>query len=207
MKKGRGRPPNQETIERRRIEEMFKNPPHYFNQADLDDQDAMLKNMDETKVIILSDYKSYPTVPHSHIFEMASIGDESLHGYESLIIKNNERLMDDIHIDRQTGSIATKENAHKIAIKLYEENKILLERMQPFGKLSKNQVATIIKSQWNHIPPEQRKEGEEDLDRRGVEGFGLDSKKIPSIRTIERHISLGSPFTQQKVRQSSRDKK
>jgi hypothetical protein len=201
MKKGRGRPPNQETLERRRIEEMFKNQPQYFNQADLDDQDAMLKNMDETKAKILSDYKSYPTVPHIHIFEMASIGDESLHGYESLIIQNNERLMDDIQIDRHTGSMETKENAHKNAIKLCKQNKILLSRMKPSGNLSKNQVATIIKSQWNHIPPEQRKDGEEDLDRRGVEGFGLDSKKIPSIRTIERHIDLGFPLIMQKVRQ------
>ena len=207
MKKGRGRPPSQETIERHRIEEMFKNRPQHIKQADFDDQDAMLKSMDAACRDLLSHYKSYPTIPQSHIYEMASIGDEAMHSYESLIIQNNERLMDDIHIDRQKGSQETQSNSQKTARALCEKNKILLERMQPFGRLSKNQVASIIQSQWEYIPTESRQAGEENLKCRGILGFGSNSKKIPSIRTIERYISLGSPFTQQKVRQGSRDKK
>ncbi len=207
MRKGRGRPPNQKTIEMHRIEEMFKNSPKHSKKAKLDEQNAMLKNMDEIKLKILSDYKSYPTVPHSHIYEMASIGDESLNGYESLIIQRDERLMADIRINRQTGSQETQSNSLKTAKTLCEKNRILLSRMKPSGNLSKNQVATKIKSQWDHIPPEQRKEGEEDLVNRGVEGFGVDSKKIPSVRTIERHIDSGFPFLKQKVRQGSWIKK
>jgi hypothetical protein len=207
MKKGRGRPPNQETIERRRIEEMFKNPPQYINQADVSELHTIIKSLDEAERQMLGDYKSYPTISHSHIFEMASIGDESLQGYDLPIIARDVSLKNDIQVDRQKGSIETKENAKKIAIELCKKNKILLERMKPFGKLSKNQVALKIQTQWNHIPSELLQAGEEGLDRRGVEGFGSDNEKIPSLRTIERYIGIGSPFTQQKVRHGSWDKK
>jgi hypothetical protein len=207
MKKGRGRPPSQETIEMRRIEEMFKNQPEHIKQADLTHQDGMLKNLDETEAKILSDYKSYPTVPHSHIFEMASVGDESLQGYDLLIIERDDSLKNDIQIDRQTGSNVTKENAAKIAKELCEKNKILLERMKPFGNLSKSETAKRIKAQWKDIPVESRQPGEENLACRGVDDFGSEPGKIPSVRTIERYIDIGSPFTQQRVRQGSGHKK
>ena len=126
MKKSRGRPPRQETLVRRHVLTVLSGT---ITQDEKLIQDNMLCNMAKTEKEIISHYKSYPTIAKSHIFAIASIGDESLHGYESLIIQNNERLMDDIHIDRQTGSIETKENAHKIAINLCEKNKILLERM------------------------------------------------------------------------------
>ena len=186
---------------------MLKNPPHYINQADFSEPHTIIKSLDEAERQILSDYKSYPTISHSHIFEMASIGDESLQGYDLPIIARDDSLKNDIQIDRQTGSNVTKENAAKIAKELCEKNKILLERMKPFGNLSKSETAKRIKAQWKDIPVESRQPGEENLVCRGVDDFGSENGKIPSVRTIERYIDMGSPFTQQRVRQGSGHKK
>jgi hypothetical protein len=73
MKKSRGRPPSQQTIERHRIIEMLKNPPQYINQAEVSELHTIIKSLDEAERKMLGDYKSYPTISHSHIFEMALI--------------------------------------------------------------------------------------------------------------------------------------
>ncbi len=204
MKKSRGRPPRQETLVRRHVLTVLSGT---ITQDEKLIQDNMLCNMAKTEKEIISHYKSYPTIAQSYIFAIASIGDESLQGYELSIIERDKRLMNQVQNYHQKGSQETQLNSQKTAQELCEKNSILLSRMKPAGKLSKNRVASIIESQWKCVPPELRKDGEEDLDRRGVDVSGSDRKKIPSIRTIERYIDLGSTFTKEKVRQGSRDKK
>jgi hypothetical protein len=204
MKKGRGRPPSQETLVRRQVIDVLSGT---ISKEEKLDQERMLCNMAKTEKEILSHYKSYPTIAKSHIFEMASIGDESLQGYEFSIIEQYKGLMNQIQSNRKEGSIENKINSQQTAKKLCEKNRILLSRMRPYGNLSKNHIAKKIHSQWDCIPPELRKEGEEDLLHRGVDVSRSDSKKILSIRTIERYIDLYSTYTKEKVRQASLDKK
>jgi hypothetical protein len=207
LKKGRGRPPSRETLEKQRVDELLKNIPKHLTQEDRDSLDAILSSMEDAERKLLSDYEAYPTVPRSHIFEMASVGDESMIGYEHLILEQENKLIQQAIRNRHKGGAEYHQNTNIRATQLCEKNRILLEKMKPLGHLSKNRVATIIHEQWDRMPLGNRQPGEEFMDRRGLEDSGKNASKIPSIRTIERYIDCGSPFRQHRVRQSSSIKK
>jgi len=206
-KKGRGRPPSQETLEKLRMEELLKNKPDYLSNVKNGWQDAMLRSMEDSEREVLRNFESYPTIPRSHIFEMASLGDESMVGHEDLILERDNKLRQDAVRNRHKGGDESKQIANNRAKLLCEKNRILLEKMKPLGRLSKNRVATIIHDQWNDMPFGNRQPGEESMERRGVEDLGINAGKIPSVKTIERYIDFGSPFSQHRVRQSSFIKK
>jgi hypothetical protein len=207
LKKGRGRPPSQETLEKRQVYELLKTIPKHITQEEKDSQDVMLRNLEDAENEVLSEYESYPTIPQSHIYEMASLGDESMVGHEDLILERDIKLRQDAISNRHKGGDESKQIANNRAKLICEKNRILLEKMKPLGHLSKNHVATIIYDQWDRMPLGNRQPGEENMDRRGVEDLGMNASKIPSIRTIERYIDCGSPFSEYRVRQSSSIKK
>ncbi len=206
-KKGRGRQPSLETLENQRVDELFKTSPHHMSHEKADSLDAMLRNLEDAESEVLSDYESYPTIPRSHIYEMASLGDESMAGHEDLILERDSKLRQDAISNRHKGGDESKQIASDRAKLLCGKNRFLLEKMKPLGRLSKNRVATIIHDQWDRMPLGNRQPGEENMDRRGLEDLGMNAGKIPSIRTIERYIDCGSPFSQHRVRQSSSIKK
>jgi hypothetical protein len=178
-----------------------------MSHEEADSLDVILRNLEDAESEVLSDYESYPTIPRSHIYEMASLGDESMIGHEGLILERDSKLRQDAISNRHKGGDERKQIANSRAKLLCEKNRILLEKMKPLGRLSKNRVATIIQDQWNDIPLGNRLPGEEGMDRRGIEDLGINAGKIPSVKTIERYIDFGSFFSQHGVRQSSFIKK
>ncbi len=175
---------------------MLANVPARVSQQNSSELVEWIASMDRTKDEILSDYHSYPTIPHDHIFEVASLGDDALSGHEERILKNEAKLHQDAVEYRNLGGEEREKSTSARDTELCQKNRILLERVRPFGPLSLTSAAKIIQSQWTCIPPESRVPGEEKLDRRGVAWTGEDATKIPGIRTIVRAIEKASPFPQ-----------
>lgn len=211
MKKGRGRPPKPETLERRelesRMEQFFSSAPSRIKQQNSDHLFEWLAGMDRAKDEILHDYLGYRNFTHAHIFNMASLGHELLSGHEHVILEEDSRLHQDAGGYRDTGGKVREKDATANAVALCQKNRILLERVKPLGPLSPTSAAKIIRSQWSHIPPESRTPAEKGLDCRGVVWAGKKDGHVPSIKTIVRAIEKESPFLQHRKRQSSGPKK
>lgn len=171
IKKNRGRPPSAETIERRCIEEMLNNrPAHLPKMTDKEKQQAE-DSFNASEIIrkqILSDIKTSVIIPDEHAYAMASLGDESLEGYEEKIIKQDTEYRKLIKEIRANGTRGTRVNAEKKIGELYEKNKSLIDKIKPYGPLTINGVARKIIMEWP---------------RRGVV-----SDQAPSERTIRTHL-------------------
>jgi len=192
MRKGRGRPPSQETLARRHVLTVLSGT---ITQDEKLIQDNMLCNLAKAEKEILSHYKSYPTIAKSHIFEMHSLDHESMIGHEKSIIQKDKAFINAAKVARRLGGRHHHQTREIISKSLIENNKILLSKMKPFGRLSKHFVAKKIHSEWTYISPKNKLQGEENLKSRGVKGFGLDSNKKLCVKTIERYIDIGVLLT------------
>jgi len=196
VKKPKGRPKSAETIERERIEEMFKNSPPYLIMTAAKKQwmDELIANGELTQLEILKDYKTSPSIPDNHAYAMASLGDESLRGREAEIISRDNQLRKDAQRNREAGAAATKTIALKRATELCKKNRILVERLAPTGVLSASDIAKKILKEWSLIPMGSKLPGEPDsLTERGVGG------DPPTERTIRSYLRQASPLDQHRV--------
>jgi hypothetical protein len=151
VKKPRGRPPNAATIERRRIEEILKNPPAYLLPITDDEKQQVEDSFKASEIIrkqILRDYKTSVIVPDDHAYRMASLGDESMEGYEGKIIKQDAKYRKLIKKNRNNGTKGTRAAAEKKVEELYEKNKSLIDKIKPNGPLTINGVARTIIMDW-----------------------------------------------------------
>ena len=122
----------------------------------------------------------------SHAYNMASLGDESLIGYERLIISADASHREAIPERKLRGTQATRDGALDRAATVRFINSVLLERMTPRGRLSVEQVAQIIRRGWDQIDPADRKQGEPAaLKKRGCGG------PTPCAKTIRSYITGG----------------
>ena len=144
-KKPRGRPPkNPETLERERFELMLKNlpehlknlPPHF---------DINIEEMDAIEKDLLSGYS--PTIPHDLIYKLASLGDDSLYGYEDIIINEYNQLIQVLTDGQKQGANATAEKALTRAHKVWDSNQDLVNRIDR-KNLTIHTASMIIIANW-----------------------------------------------------------
>ena len=206
MKKGKGRPPKPETIELRRIETLLNNvPPHIKKLAPNSHDLGMLESIEYDRQQILSDYQGYPTLPRSHIFKMAFIGEEAIFGREAELLQTNaellqkhEELVDKAKGYRKKGAAAYRKLANERAEDLCNKNSDLLARMQPLGPLSLADVVRKIQKFWFEFQPVSRLINEMHLDRRGIVSVA-GVEEVPSAKTIGRYIRKASPFKEHRT--------
>lgn len=181
----RGRPISESTKEKRRLDEMFANPhDHIKEMSEAENRDVreMLGNMEEVRKEILKTYKHSATTPNQHAYDMASIGDEMLEGYEEIILQRDKEYETRSRNFQQTGGKETKKTADTKAKEIYRLNKALIDKIKPLGPHSVTSAAKIILLDWN---------------KRGIHG------EIPSERTIRNLIIRGSPHPEHKVGKGS----
>jgi hypothetical protein len=181
----RGRPISEPTKEKRRLEEMFANPPDHIGEmteAENRDVQDMLDNMEGVRKEILKTYKHSATTPNQHAYDMASIGDEMLEGYEERILQRDKEYETRARDFQQSGVKETKKAADTKAKEIYKLNKSLIDKIKPLGHHSVTSAAKIILLDWN---------------KRGIHG------EKPSERTIRNLIIRGSPHPEHKVGKGS----
>jgi hypothetical protein len=185
----RGRPISEPTKEKRRLEEMFANPPDHIGEmteAEKRDVREMLLNMEEVRKEILKTFKHSATTPDQHAYDMASIGDEMMEGYEERILQRDEEYETRARNFQKSGSEEAKTVADIKAKKIYKLNKSLIDKIKPLGHHSVTSAAKTILNEWN---------------KRGIDG------EKPSERTIRNLIIRGSPHPEHKVGKGSLQKK
>lgn len=178
--KKRGRPPSQKTLEKRRIDEMLRNPPEHiraFQAVRGQDRDMRALNGEEVRLQLLKDYKHSATTPNQHAYDMASVGEDPNSAYETSILNNDLLYQEQTDANQFAGGQAMRANAQHLANKLWEKNKTLLERSAPLGRVSHSHAANIILNDWKN------------------KGFG---GPPPTERTIRRYIKLGSPYKEER---------
>ena len=169
----RGRPPSEATIEKRRIEEFLKNPPAHIpplNEDEKREMDSMLDSLNNAEREILRQYRPSATIPKSHAYEMASLGDESLQGLESEIIARDQQYQIDAESTRSKGGRARGNEPNFRAHRLAEINEDLIEKINS-GEISSGEAARRIHNRWQE---------------RGIPGISQLSQK-----TLERYIKRG----------------
>ena len=168
-KRNRGRPKNPATIERQATERWLYNLPKHCK---LIPEESFTKEWSEStervRQQILSDYKHDATVPDYHAYEMASLGDESMFGFEKGIMERGQFYRARCKENRASGTLRNSQKSMEKARWLCEDNSDLLERMETPNGPSLNSIVTMIVDHW---------------DERGV------TEEPPSKRTLTRWIN------------------
>lgn len=181
----RGRPKSSATLERERIKEMFAQMPPFLpnGESELMRQlKASMPQVEEIERQILRDYKHDASVPSSHAYAMASVGDEAMSGYDSLILAQDEAHRQRIANQRKSGTNTQKKNARDRAEKIVEKNKLMLSELVGARGKSVCVAAKKIRGEWSHVTIAQRVKGEV-LTARG------DANPAPSLRTLREWIT------------------
>ena len=149
--KKRGRPKSKLTLEIERQEKMFaevsKKYPLTKEQKDL--YEAMEKSGEEARKQILKNFKTHKIIPDDHAYTMASLGDESLEGYEDQIIAQDNYYKQKIKKSTARGGETLSEEADARAKSLWSINKDLIERINKKDKkLKLHGAATMILNEW-----------------------------------------------------------
>jgi len=166
----RGRPVSEGTIEKRRIKELLENPPAHvrpMSEGERREIDCMLDSFGKVEKEILRQYRTSATIPKSHAYEMASLGDEALQGFESAIVSRDQQYQVDAGRARSKGGQARGEEPSFRAQKVAEINKDLIEKVKS-GEMRFGEAARRIHDRW---------------ETRGAPGF-----RQPSKKTLERDI-------------------
>jgi hypothetical protein len=166
----RGRPASAATIERRRIAELLSNlPAHAKFKSDETAREIqnLLENLEAAERQILRQYRTSATIPKSHAYEMASLGDESLRGFESEIIARDQQYQMESERARSRGGQARGDGPTSRAKRLAEINTDLIQKVDS-GEMSSREAARRIHKRW-------QKRGVPDLPQ-------------PSQKTLERDV-------------------
>jgi len=159
----RGRSKGSETLERERVEALLKNPPTYtlsITEQEKQRWNDFINNSEEAQRTILEDCS--PLLPHSLIYALGSLGDESMHGVEKIILDKFATYKNKETTGRIKGADETASQADVNAERLWTKNSVLARRIQS-GNLTLNGASKIIFDDWEN---------------KGIEGGR------PSIKTI-----------------------
>ena len=188
LKRNRGRPKSLLTLERERVKDMFAQMPPHLPSEDSELMQilkASRSQVDEVEKQILRDYKYDASVPNSHAYAMASVGDEAMEGYDSIILAKDEAHRLRIARQRQSGTDTTKQNASYRAAKVISKNKAMLSEFLYARGESISAVAKKILAEWDYVSAEQRIR-DETITARG------DGGPVPSHRTLRDWITSHS---------------
>lgn len=146
--KKRGRPKSQKTLEKERTEAWLKNPPAHIPPMTEEEKQWLrefIKNSEEAQRSILEGHS--PLLPHSLIYDLESLGDESMHGFEKSILDKYEKYRAKEKVARVNGAEETASQADLRAKRLWHKNSALEKRIQS-GNLTPNGASKIIHEDW-----------------------------------------------------------
>lgn len=185
----RGRPPSAKTLGARQREEWLNNPPAHITrltEAEKAELDERFEHDERIRQEILKDFKHGRTTPNSHAYEMASLGDEALYGFEDQVFQRDAVYRDRADAYRRGGSRAVHNNSLSRAAEVCRNFKPMLDRVEPRGQLSLTHASELMRRLWNQY----HNKGDP-----------------PSARTLRTWIRQASPFPEHRVgKVSSRNK-
>ena len=148
--KKRGRPKSQKTLEKEQAEAWLKNPPAHIPQMTEEEKQSLrefIKNSEQAQRSILEGHS--PLLPHALIYDLESLGDELMHGFEKSILDKYEQYRAKERIARVNGAEETASQADLRAKRLWHKNRALANRIQS-GNLTPNGASKIIHEDWGN---------------------------------------------------------
>lgn len=168
MAKQRGRQKSAETLAKERIKAMFTNLPAHIPRMSEEKQKEINAKLAASKKIeeaLIADYS--PTIPNELIFQLASLGDESMYGNEEAVLKKYNTSADATRRGQKDGAAVTAQKARDEAMAFWDKNPDFFEAM---GRpRNANTTAQRVIDNWAN---------------RG------DGGKVPSINTIKNWYKL-----------------
>jgi hypothetical protein len=149
--KKKGRPKGKLTLEMERQEKMFAeiSKKYPLTKEEREHYETMHKNGEKVRKQILKDYKTHKMIPDDHAYTMASLGDESLEGFEDQIIAQDNYYKQKIKKSTARGGETLSEEADARAKSVWNKNKDLIERINKKDKkLKLHGAATKILNEW-----------------------------------------------------------
>ena len=206
MNKRRGRPKSSATLEAERVEKMLMERPGHITPMSDEQKEKVeiwIQSAETARLDVIRFHNNSQTTPDSHAYEMESLSDEFMTQEQTQkVLQRDATYRENAEKYRELGGYATKNDAAKRAAELCQKNRILLERMKPYGPLSASDVSKRIINEWLEIPPGTRLPGEtQSLRARGVGG------PAPNERTVRNYIKIASPHPHQRVGKGSLRKK
>jgi hypothetical protein len=161
--KKRGRPKSKQTLEKEATEAWLKNPPPHIKrmtpeEKKLWDEDAA--HSEKVRKSLVANYS--PLTPYSLVYELESLGDESMFGHEQDILDRYEKYKNKEMHGKINGAAETSSQADANAEKLWAKNQALVQRIEK-GSLSLHGAAKSIFNDWSN---------------KGIEG------EKPTVKTI-----------------------
>ena len=193
-KRGRGRPKSAATIEHERIEALLKNRPEHLRgvkpEPHLFSSD-WFEQSERVERAMLTNYRYSSQTPMSHGYSMASLGDETLSGYEKQILGDDARYAENTRQAQIDGGNSRRKNAQLAADSLFQQNADLWSKVQS-KRMSLSRAAGIIHDEWDEIPVGSLS-APPNLKQRGAGG------PVPSLGTIKNHLKRGALNTNNKI--------
>jgi hypothetical protein len=189
--KKRGRPLSKEKSEKLRLKKLMSELPPYLPRLSADEKAQLEEDYKHNKKVcleILETYKHGSWTPDEHAYKMASLGHESLEGYEQQIIDDDDRYS---RLAKKIRRDAGAENKRKAEIrkgKVMEINKALIEKINNSDSYNIHRVATMIYQQWTSMSAVHRLAAEDKkMSCRGDGGMPASVRTI--TRWLEQHLS------------------
>lgn len=182
VKKKRGRPKSEATLKRERAENQLKNKPSWIvdtpeRQKKRGELKQWIKEDDQREKQFLKAHNS-PPMPANLVLAMASIGDESLVGYEQHIIELHGAVSKTVRYGQASGGKTIGDRAKARKRELLKKNWTLVAKIGT-PPWTASRIAKIIHKEWEAILPAGRMLGEPStLNCRG------DGQKKPALRTL-----------------------
>jgi hypothetical protein len=151
IKRNRGRPQSKVTHERLRIAELLKELPSYLPPVSAEELEALNASAaanEEIRQQIIKDFRHGASTPNQHAYDMASLGDESLEGYESSVLARDKQYQKAAQAHRKGGAKANADESSRKVTELGRHFGSLLAQAKPNGPLPHTEVARRMRHSW-----------------------------------------------------------
>lgn len=150
ISKKRGRPKSKQTLDKEAAEAWLKNPPSHIKRMTTEEKKFFEANAAHSEAIrksLIADYG--PLIPHSLIYELASLGDESMFGHEQEILDRYEKYKNKEILGKINGAVETSSQADANAERLWKKNQDLIKRIENHT-ISLSGASKIIINDWQN---------------------------------------------------------
>ena len=144
----RGRPKSAQTLEKEATEAWLKNPPAHIPKMTAKERGELQEYFDSSEKARLEILEGYsPVIPKDLIYELSSLGDESVQGFENIILGKYKQYKNKETEGKITGAEEMSIQADTRAERLWGKNNKLMKRIDA-GNISLNGAAKNIYDNW-----------------------------------------------------------
>jgi len=137
------------------VNQIFENLPEYIkNLTPAKRQEASLFNLDDMERVnkeILKKYKINQSVPDLHAYDMASLGDEAMDGFNESVISKNKQYKVAIRVYRTRGGKKTQKNSITRGDEIFRKNYVLISKIGKIKAYNRKTVSERIYNEWDRV--------------------------------------------------------